>query len=95
MRRDWGGVALSAPPRISTQAELDRLRQTRPVPNAAPRLTPDGPDSQEVNRQLANVHETRMNDLQDRLQTLRDSADRAFTLSANEGRARGDFERSR
>ncbi|HBA44251.1 MAG TPA: hypothetical protein DCZ07_14875 [Alphaproteobacteria bacterium] len=95
MKRGVGGAAFSAPPSISTKAELDRLKQNRPIPSVAPQLTPDGPETYEVNRQVADAHETRLNDLQDRLQTLRESADTDFTLSANEGRARGDFERSR
>lgn len=95
MRNDWGGVALPPPPRIATKAELEHLCQTRPAPTPTPQLTPEGADTYEVNQQIADAHENRLSDLQDRLETLRDSADRDFTLSANEGRARGDFERSR
>ena len=44
MKRDWGGVALPPSPRIATKAELDRLRQSRPVPAPERHLSPETAD---------------------------------------------------
>tara|TARA_R110001606_G_scaffold399304_1_gene584241 strand:+ start:16267 stop:16554 length:288 start_codon:yes stop_codon:yes gene_type:complete len=95
MKRDWGGVALPPSPRIATKAELDRLRQSRPVPAPERHLSPDGPEASQVNQKVMDANETRMVDLQDRLQTMRETADRDFAFAQNEGRAKADFERSR
>ena len=68
MKRDWGGVALPPSPRIATKAELDRLRQSRPVPAPERHLSPDGPEASQVNQKVMDANETRMVDLQDRWQ---------------------------
>lgn len=95
MKRDWGGVALPPPPRIATKAELDRLTENRPVPAPEPHLSPDGPVVVDLKEQIAGANESRINELQERLQRLRDGADRDFSFAQMHGRAAADFERSR
>lgn len=95
MKRNWGGVALPPSPRIATKAELDRLKETRPVPAPEPHLTPDGPVAVDLKEQIANANEARINELQERLQRLRDGAGRDFSFAQARGQAKNDFERSR
>lgn len=95
MKRNWGGAAMAPPPRIATKAELDRLRRTRPKPQPEPSLHPDGPEADQIKHRIADLHENRITDLQTRLDTLRETADREFTLSSHQGRAKTDFDRSR
>ena len=95
MKRDWGGVALPPPPRIATKAELDRLTQNRPVPAPEAHLTPDGPDSHQLKENIISANEARIEELQERLQRLRDGAERDFTFAQERGHTKNDFERSR
>ncbi|MDF1721968.1 MAG: hypothetical protein P1U65_14955 [Minwuia sp.] len=90
-----GGLEISRPPQISTKAELDHLLKNRSVPTPAPQLTPDGPDAFVV-REMANVaSEGRIANLTERLQRLREDAERDFSLAQVQGRAQCDFESSR
>lgn len=80
---------------IATKAELDHLIETRPTPEREMHLTPMGPVTSVVNRQVAVVHEKRIVDLNERLERMRDTVERDFSLSRQHGHARADFERSR
>ena len=82
-------------PDIATKAELDHLVETRPTPAPEMHLTPDGWEAGEVNRQVAVAHERRIVDLNDRLQRMRETAERDHAIARLEGHARVDFERSR
>ena len=95
MKRDWGSVALPPPPRIATKAELDRLKENRPVPAPELDLSPDGPIAVDLKEQIADANEDRINELQERLQRLRDGADREFSFAQERGHAKADFDRNR
>lgn len=85
----------ASPPGISTKAELDHLTNTRPEPAPEPHLTPNGPDAASVQEQVAHAHESRIGELHERLEHLREGADRDFTFSALDGHAKADFGHSR
>jgi hypothetical protein len=86
---------IASPPDIATRAELDRLRETRPVPAPVPELAPNGPDANDVRRSVHEANESRLNDLQDRLQRVRDGAERDHSFARLHGHAKADFEQSR
>ena len=82
-------------PGIATQAEVDHLEANRPAPEAEPHLTPDNSLEMAVRRDVNAMHESRIGDLQARLQRAREGmeTDHAFALLS--GRARADFEQER
>ncbi len=82
-------------PEIATKAELDHLIETRPAPAMEMHLTPGGPETSQINRQVAVAHENRIVDLNERLERMRASVETDFSLSRLGGHARTDFERSR
>lgn len=80
---------------IATKAELDHLVETRPTPAQEIHLTPDNAVSAEVNRQVAVAHESRIVDLNERLQRMRDQTERDHAFAQVNDRAKADFERAR
>ena len=83
------------PPSIKTKAELDRLRDARPAPEAGPQLNMDGPIGMEVRRQVVVANENRVRDLEARLCQAREGLKRDHAVSQVRGKAKGDFGRGR
>jgi len=83
------------PPAIATKAELDQLRASRPAPAPAMHLTPDGPAAVDVRQRLDAMHAQRIDQLQNRLQQVRDGLERDHALGQLQDRAKADFGRSR
>lgn len=81
-------------PDIATRAELDRLRASRPVPTPSHDLTPNGPDAGDARRSAHEADERRISYLEDRLQRVRDGAERDHSFARLHGHAKADFERS-
>ena len=82
-------------PVIATQAELNHLEAHRPAPAAEPHLTPIGPQTAAVHERVNAFRESRVTDLQDRLQRAREGMETDHAFAVLGGRARADFERSR
>ncbi len=80
-------------PDIATKAELERLRASRPVPAPTRHLTPIGPDAEHTRRSLHEADERRISYLQDRLQRVRDGAERDHSFARLQGHAKADFGR--
>ena len=81
-------------PDIATKAELDRLRANRPVPAPSRHLTPMGPDADHTRRSVHEADERRISYLEDRLQRVRDGAERDHSFARLRGHAKADFGRS-
>jgi hypothetical protein len=66
---------------IATAAELNKLESERPVPSAAPHLTPTDVEMRDVNERLNQQREDRIDHLQDRLGEAKDRFERNFERS--------------
>ena len=95
MTREFDNAARIPAPDIATKAELDQRQANRPTPAPQHVLAPSGVRAAEVHRQVNEDAERRNANLRNRLESARANMNREHALSANHGRARVQFERSR
>lgn len=80
-------------PTIATKAEYDHLAANRPEPAPEMHLTPNGPETVEVNKQVNAMNEQRMAELQERLQRARDGMEHDHAQAVNHQHADSGHER--
>lgn len=80
---------------LSTAAELQQRIADRPTPRAEPHLTPDNQDAREVEKQVNRESESRIGDLKQRLQNMRDRAEHAQAWARLPGHSRAAFNKAR
>ena len=89
------GSFAAKPPAIATRAELDHLVETRPQPAPQRHLTPDGMAAPSIQDRLRAMRETRIGELQDRLQNARQGLEWGHASAQMQDKAKVEFERSR
>ena len=95
MKGEFDSASRTPAPDIATKAELDQRLASRPTPSPQQVLTPNGVRTAEVHRQVNEEAERRIANLRNRLENAHANMNREHALSANHGRARVQFERSR
>lgn len=80
---------------ISTAAELRQRLSERSAPEREPRLTPDGFEARTVEHRLDQLRESRIGELQSRLATMREQAERDHTFARLPGQSKAMFNQAR